>query len=130
MSKKKQVAKPAAEQEHIESEVAEQEAEQAPDAVEGADSPEEIKKSVKKEAAQDDLFTITIPVHVKIKRQVYPPGTHKVPRHIADVMIEIVDKKVKSDMSMMVGKSYLVEKLAGNILQVKQVSGDPLAKHK
>lgn len=98
----------------------EEKVEAAPDVPE---SIEEAKKSVKSaegSSSIDDIVSIQIPVHVKIKRKVYHPGVHKVPRHVAEVITEMVDKKIKSDLSMFTGKNYSFERLLDRSLVIKE----------
>lgn len=84
---------------------------QAPKGIEAADHSKEA----------GDMVRITIPVHLKIKRKVYAPGTHTVPRHMVATMMEMVHKKRKSDLAMFTGKNYLVERLLNRALSVKEV---------
>lgn len=67
------------------------------------------------------LVKITIPVHLKIKKKVYAPGSHVVERHLADTMIEMVDKKKRADISVFTGNNYLVERLIDRTLVVSKV---------
>lgn len=69
----------------------------------------------------DELVTIQIPVHIKIKRTMYEPGQHKVPRHILDTIREMVDKKTRSDLSIFTGKNFLINRLAGGTLTIQEV---------
>lgn len=77
-----------------------------------------VKKA--KESLDDDVF-IEIPVAIKLKRKELLPGRHKVKRHQVDTIREMVDKKVKADLSIFTGKSYLLDRLANNTLVVKEV---------
>lgn len=69
----------------------------------------------------DALVSINIPVRLKIKRKVYPPGQHKVPRHMIPTMMEMVDKKRRADLEMFTGKNYLVQRLVDRSLVVSEV---------
>jgi hypothetical protein len=68
-----------------------------------------------------NMVRIKIPVMLKIKRQVYNPGFHVVPSHLARMMSEMVDKKRRADMSVFVGKNILVERMMDRTLVQTEV---------
>ena len=80
-----------------------------------------------KESGKDrnfDMVKISLPVTLKIKRKIYQPGTHVVPRHMAATMLEMVDRKRKADISMFTGKNYIVQRLLDRSLVIQETSGD------
>lgn len=81
--------------------------------------PEVVAKGLVE--SPDDLIKITIPVSVKIKRQMLRPGTHVVPRHQVDTIIEMVNKKQRADISIFTGNNYLVERMMDRTLVVSKV---------
>lgn len=78
-------------------------------------------EEVGKGEGDERLVKIKIPVQLKIKRKLYPPGIHTVPRHLADTMVEMVDKKRRADLSIFVGKNHLIERLLDRTLVVHEV---------
>lgn len=74
-----------------------------------------------KDESGEKLVKIKIPVQLKIKRKLYNPGVHVVPRHLADTMVEMVDKKRRADLSIFVGKNHLIERLLDRTLVVHEV---------
>lgn len=90
--------------------------------------PKAAPKVEAKGKSPDDLVEIEIHNHIKIAGQRLQPGIHRVPRHQADSIIEIEHKKRISDMKVFVGKNYLVEKLMGSGLSIKEVADIDLKK--
>jgi hypothetical protein len=90
----------------------------APAPVEGA------SKGPMTDANMMEEVSIRIPITLKLKRKVYSPGVHKVPRHMVATILEIVDKKRKADLSIFTGKNYLIERLLDRTLIVKESSGE------
>ena len=73
---------------------------------------------------QDDMYTmvqINLPVRLNIKETDYGPGIVKVPRHMAETMLEMADKKRRADASVFTGNNYLVSRLADRTLVVRSV---------
>ena len=85
---------------------------------------------VEDEAANpgEELVRIKIPVELKLKRKKYPPGIHTVPRHVADSMVEMVDKKRRADISIFVGKNVLLSRMMDRTLVQTQVEHLDIAK--
>lgn len=69
----------------------------------------------------DDVI-VSIPIRMKIAKQLLHPGENKVKRHQLESISEIVNKKIQADMSITTGKSYLIKHLKGVGLQVKEVA--------
>lgn len=69
----------------------------------------------------DDHVMVNIPIYLKIKRKEYQPGLHKIPAHLLPVIREMLYKKRNADLSMFVGKNYLIERLLDRTLVVKEV---------
>lgn len=88
-----------------------------------AEVVEKIVKEPKKQKEEDPygLVEIDLPVRIKIKRVEYNPGRHVVERHMIDTIREMVDKKMKADLAIFVGKNYLLQRLTNNALVVKEV---------
>jgi hypothetical protein len=76
----------------------------------------------------EELVRIKIPVELKLKRKKYPPGIHTVPRHVADSMVEMVDKKRRADISIFVGKNVLLSRMMDRTLVQTQVENLDIAK--
>jgi hypothetical protein len=75
-----------------------------------------------------EMVKINIPVSIKIKRKNYDPGVHEIPKHLLPVVREMLYKKRVSDLSMFVGKNYLIERLLDRTLVVKEVNDLDLKK--
>ena len=89
-----------------------------------AEEPEvQADEAATGEAVAEDsqMVKIKIPVMLKIKRQIYNPGFHSVPMHMARTMSEMVDKKRRADISIFVGKNVLVERLMDRTLVQTEV---------
>lgn len=83
--------------------------------------PPVVKEGKGKSRDPNRLVKIRIPLHLKIKRKEYQPGEHVVPFHMVDTIIEMIHRKQKADLSIFVGKNYLVQKLLDRSLVVKEV---------
>lgn len=88
----------------------------------------QIQDAVTGKKSDNDLVKVSIPVHLKINRVKYPPGTHTVPRHLVPVILEMVDRKKRADISMFTGKNFLIERLLDRTLVVKEVDDIDLKK--
>ena len=80
-----------------------------------------VEKKASKKGDMYDKVRIEIPCHIKISRRRLGPGVHEVERHQVDTIREMVDKKVKTDLAIFTGKSYLLKKLHG-VRIVKEVA--------
>lgn len=72
--------------------------------------PEDIRKS----AYYNELVEVDCMVPVSINGVEFV-GKQKVPRHIAQTLIPMVQAKIKTDLGIFQGKKYLVEKVAGTL---------------
>lgn len=68
------------------------------------------------------ILKVRIPFELKVGGKRYLPGVHTVNRGVAEVLIEMTDKKRRADMSVFVGKSHLVERLLDRTLVVTEVT--------
>lgn len=87
-------------------------------------SKEPVPKNVIEGSLSDDekaMVSIAIPVTLKIKRKIYNPGTHEVPSHVAQTMLEMVDKKRKADISIFTGKNFVVERILDRSLVIRNI---------
>lgn len=91
--------------------------------------PKQAVKEVSKAASNDPnrMVRINVPVRVNINDKSYY-GVCEVPAHVAETILPMVSRKVKSDLRVFTGKNYLVQKLADNSLSV--VEGDIAEKFK
>lgn len=60
-----------------------------------------------------DLIKINCFIPIRINEVLYE-GIVEVPRHIAQTLVPMLQAKLKSDISIFVGKNHLIERLAGN----------------
>jgi hypothetical protein len=84
------------------------------------------KKEAAKEEAKDPMYDDVellndSPYTFKIGRKEILPGKNIIKRHQVDSVREMMFKKRYADLRVTQGKSYLTEKLAGNVLSVKEV---------
>jgi hypothetical protein len=63
--------------------------------------------------SKDDMLTINCAYPIKINGQRYE-GIVTVRRGIANLLIEMLSKKRRADMEIFVGRSHLVERIAGS----------------
>lgn len=79
------------------------------------------KAASKAEGPDEAMVKIVLPVALKIAKKRFHKGEHIVPRHLAETMVEMVDKKMRADISIFTGNNFLVERLAGGNIAVKPV---------
>jgi len=65
---------------------------------------------------EDQLVTFDNAVDLKINGQVFPRGRITCPRHVARTLRPMAAAKMKTDLGSLIGKSYLVEKINGNLI--------------
>lgn len=81
-----------------------------------------IVKAGKKDPLYDDVeLHNDSPYVFKIGRKEILPGKNIVKRHQVDSIREMMYRKRYADMRVAQGKNYLTEKLAGNVLVIKEV---------
>lgn len=84
-----------------------------------------VKATVKESAPAQDPMYDDIEVQVdgfyRIAGQDIKPGKNIIKRHQLDTLNELVYRKRYSDARVTQGKNYLTEKLAGNVLVIKEV---------
>jgi len=73
-----------------------------------------------KEKNPHDKIQIRINIPMKVARKEYLPGVHIIERHQLPVFREIINKKMKADLSMFTGKNFLVERLFDKTLVIKE----------
>ena len=84
------------------------------------DVPENLRGSIREE-----MTKITIPnqMFLKINGVRYNPGSHNVPRHLADTMRPMIDAKMQNLANVSVGKNYRLDHAGfGRIKEVAEHS--------
>lgn len=70
-----------------------------------------------------EIVTVNCDPPVKINGEKYE-GHVKVPRHVADTIVPMIQNKRRSDLESITGKSYLVERLIDGTRIVKTTTGE------
>ena len=73
---------------------------------------------------------ISLPVRLKINRVTYNRGTHRVPRHVAQMMAQMADRKMRKDIEIFTGKNFMLDRLVNGQLKISEVDSLNLVKMK
>lgn len=95
------------------------------DAVEDiSDAYPETQAPVKQKAGKQStdpnrIVKVNVPVRIRINDQEYY-GPCEMPAHVAESLIPMISRKMKSDMKVFTGKSNLVNRLVDGTLVIKE----------
>ncbi len=83
-----------------------------------------VKQSAKGEKAgvSKKKVKIELPAgcFININNVPYQPGVHTFEEHQVPSILEMIDKKLRADLSVSIGKKYMVDRLADRSLVVKE----------